>query len=160
VEPNSELAEACGLEVANGIVVDERACTSDSDIFAAGDVANQPFPVAGGRFRFESWKNAQDHGIAAAKGMLGQDLPKRDIPWFWSDQYDVNFQMLGIPSPGSTIYQRGEPSTGSFVQYFVQDERLVAAAAVNSPRDLREAKRMMGQEQPFAPAAMALLATN
>jgi len=160
VEPNSELAEACGLEIANGIVVDERARTTDPDIFAAGDVANQPFAGAGGRMRFESWKNAQDHGILAARAMLDQEIPPRDIPWFWSDQYEVNFQMLGIPRPGSAVYQKGEPSSGSFVHYFVQDDRLTAAAAVNSPRELREAKRMIAQQQVFDPAALTQVATN
>lgn len=160
VEPNVELAKACGLEVANGIVVDARARTSDPDIFAAGDVANQPLGSEEGRIRFESWKNAQDHGILAAKTMLGQEAPKRDIPWFWSDQYDVNFQMLGIPPPGGRIYQKGATSAGSFVHYFVRDERLVSVGAVNSPRDLREAKRVMVDGKPFDPASLSAVAVN
>jgi 3-phenylpropionate/trans-cinnamate dioxygenase ferredoxin reductase component len=149
VEPNVDLASRSGLEVRNGIVVDERARTSDPNIFAAGDVANQPFAVPGGRMRFESWKNAQDHGIAAAKAMLDQEPLKRDIPWFWSDQYEVNFQMLGLPAAGSLVYQKGDPASGAFVQYFVQDNLLSAVAAVNSPRDLRDAKRAIAAGQPF-----------
>lgn len=154
IEPNVELAANCGLEVGNGIIVDDRACTSDPDIFAAGDVANQPIVATGGRMRFESWKNAQDHGIAAGKSMLGQELGARDIPWFWSDQYDVNFQMLGLPSAGSAVYQKGQPSAGSFVQYFVHNNCLSAVAAVNSPRDLRDAKRAMAGQQPFETAGL------
>jgi 3-phenylpropionate/trans-cinnamate dioxygenase ferredoxin reductase component len=149
VEPNVDLAARSGLEVRNGIVVNEHARTSDPDIFAAGDVANQPFAVPGGRMRFESWKNAQDHGIAAAKAMLDQEPPKREIPWFWSDQYEVNFQMLGLPGADSLVFQKGDPASGGFVHYFVQDKLLSAVAAVNSPRDLRDAKRAMAAGQPF-----------
>jgi 3-phenylpropionate/trans-cinnamate dioxygenase ferredoxin reductase component len=154
IEPNVELAVECGLQVGNGIIVDDRACTSDPDIFAAGDVANQPFVMTGGRMRFESWKNAQDHGIAAAKSMLGHEPGTRDIPWFWSDQYDVNFQMLGLPPVGSVIYQKGQPLVGSFVQYFVDDSRLCAVAVVNSPRDLRDAKRAIVGQHHFETAGL------
>jgi 3-phenylpropionate/trans-cinnamate dioxygenase ferredoxin reductase component len=151
VEPNTELAISCGLDVNNGIIVDERACSSDPDIFAAGDVANQHSAYTGRRVRFESWKNAQDHGIAAAKAMLEQQVPEPDVPWFWSDQYDINFQMLGIPSPHSTVYQKGSAAAGAFVHYFVQDGKLLAAAGVNSARDLREAKRAIRQGNSFEP---------
>ncbi|MFB9127537.1 FAD-dependent oxidoreductase [Paraburkholderia dipogonis] len=139
VVPNSELASDAGLAVDNGILVDGRCATSDPDIFACGDVANQLFE--GGRLRFESWKNAQDQGIQAAKAMLDEEVGSRDSPWFWSDQYDINFQMLGIPTLLSRVYRKGDVSQGSFADYFVEGDRLVAVAAVNCPRELREAKR-------------------
>jgi 3-phenylpropionate/trans-cinnamate dioxygenase ferredoxin reductase subunit len=157
VEPNTELAVECGLEVSNGIAVDEHGRTSDPEIFAAGDVANQPFDVASGRMRFESWKNAQDHAIGVAKAMLDQEVPSRDVPWFWSDQYDVNFQMFGLPPAGTDIYQKGDPSTGAFTQYFVTDGLLRAAAAVNGPRDLREAKKAIASREPFSTAGLEAL---
>lgn len=147
VEPNVELASEAGLAVENGILVDERCRTSDPDVFACGDVANQVFER--GRIRFESWKNAQDQGIQAAKAMLDQDPGTRDCPWFWSDQFDINFQMLGIPTSLSRVYRKGDVSQGSFVDYFVQDDRLTAVAAVNSPRELREAKRVMLGQRSF-----------
>ncbi|WP_011296067.1 NAD(P)/FAD-dependent oxidoreductase [Cupriavidus necator] len=149
VVPNTELAADCGLPLENGIVVNESACTADPSIFAAGDVANQPSSWLNGRVRFESWKNAQDHGVLAASAMLGGDTTGRDIPWFWSDQYDVNFQLLGIPSAGNQVYQKGDASSGRFTQYFVQNNHLTAVAAVNSPRDLRDAKRSMQSQSQF-----------
>ena len=152
IEPNVELAVECGLEVNNGVVVNESGCTSDPNIFAAGDVTNQPY--GGYRIRLESWKNAQDQGIAVAKAMLDQEPPKRDVPWYWSDQYDVNFQMLGIPSSTCGIFQTGDPASGAFTQYFVDGDRLRAVAAINSPRDLREAKRSMAGQLPFGTAEL------
>jgi 3-phenylpropionate/trans-cinnamate dioxygenase ferredoxin reductase subunit len=149
VEPNTELAGDCGLQVDNGIVVDARNCTSDPNIFAAGDVANQPYCGGANRVRLECWKNAQDQGIAAARAMLDQRTTNSEVPWFWSDQYDVNFQMIGFPMHTSAIYQKGDRSSGRFIQYFVEGDRLTAAAAVNSPRDLRESKRLMMSQQPF-----------
>jgi 3-phenylpropionate/trans-cinnamate dioxygenase ferredoxin reductase subunit len=149
VEPNTELASACGLLVDNGIVVDESTRTSDPDIFAAGDVASHPSGYKGGRLRLECWHNAQNQGVAAAKAMLGEETKYRELPWFWSDQYDVNFQMLGIPASTDQVFIKGDPQSHRFVQYFVSDNRLSAVAAFNSPRELREAKRMMLGNHPF-----------
>jgi len=155
-EPNTDLAAACGLQVGNGIVVDEHGRTSDPDVFAAGDVANQPF--GGARLRFESWKNAQDNGISVAKAMLDLDMPKKDSPWFWSDQYDVNFQMVGVVPEGSAVYQKGSAATGSFAQYFVSENRLEAVAAINSPKDVRDGKRAIASGQPFDTTGLLALA--
>lgn len=149
VEPNVELAVGCGLSVDNGIVVDEATRTSDPDIFAAGDVARHPVGPDGRMMRFESWQNAQNQGIVAAKAMLGEDIAHRDLPWFWSDQYDLNFQLVGIPSASDRMLFKGDPQSGRFIQYFVDGSRLSAAAAFNSPRDLREAKRIMLDDRPF-----------
>ncbi|MDO5683440.1 MAG: FAD-dependent oxidoreductase, partial [Propionibacteriaceae bacterium] len=94
--PHLELAEAAGLELDGGIVVGPDTRTSDPDIFAAGDVAVAHNPWVGGRIRLESWQNAQDQGIAAAKAALGQDVTHEPLPWFWSDQYEVNLQLYGL----------------------------------------------------------------
>jgi 3-phenylpropionate/trans-cinnamate dioxygenase ferredoxin reductase subunit len=89
VTPNVELARKAGLDVENGILVDEFGRTSDPFIFAAGDVTNQIHRFTGGRIRLESWENAQNQAIAVAKGIMGKfDSPRDDVPWFWSDQYD------------------------------------------------------------------------
>jgi 3-phenylpropionate/trans-cinnamate dioxygenase ferredoxin reductase subunit len=155
VSPNIGLATDCGLQVENGIVVDARNCTTDPDIFAAGDVANQPSSAVGQRLRLESWHNAQHQGIAAAKGMLDEDGQSSEIPWFWSDQYDLNFQLLGLPAPSDRVFIKGNPNTGRFLQFFVSNARISAVAAFNSPRELREAKRLMIANGLFDEAAIS-----
>lgn len=148
-EPNVEIAAESGLVVDNGIVVDEMTRTSDPNIFAAGDVTSHPVGRTGERLRLESWQNAQNQGIAAAKAMLGQEAPYRELPWFWSDQFDLNFQMLGIPSSSDKIFVKGDPEGGRFIQFFVADQRINAVAAFNSAKDLREAKKIMLGNLPF-----------
>jgi 3-phenylpropionate/trans-cinnamate dioxygenase ferredoxin reductase subunit len=155
VVPNDELARSCGLEVGNGIIVDANCRTSDPQIYACGDVADQPFGQ--GRIRFESWKNAQDQGVAAAKAMLGTEAVAKEIPWFWSDQFDINFQLLGIVPPDALQYRKASASTNGFIDYFMRDGQLVAAAAVNSPRELRDAKRTIQKGMPFSSEGLTLL---
>src|SRR5690606_18481249 len=96
IVPNVELAAEAGLAIDNGIVVDAHGQTSYPDIYAAGDVANQPNTILGRRIRLESWENAQNQAIAAAKSMLGKGAPFAEIPWFWSDQFDLNIQLVGL----------------------------------------------------------------
>ena len=143
VEPNAELAREAGLEVNNGIVVDQTGGTSDPRIFAAGDVTNQPNDFLGRRIRLETWANAQNQGIAAAKGMLGQAVAYHDIPWFWSDQYNLNIQLLGVPHKTDQAVTRGDPKSDKFLQFFLYGGRIEAVAAVNNPRELRNAKRLL-----------------
>ncbi|WFU23208.1 FAD-dependent oxidoreductase [Bradyrhizobium sp. CB1717] len=157
VEPNVELAAGCGLSVDNGIVVDETTRTSDPYIFAAGDVASHPVDRVGLRHRLETWHNAQNQGIAAAKAMLDEDSRYRELPWFWSDQFDLNFQLLGIPRRADDIYVKGNCDVGRFVQFFVAGERINAVAAFNSPREVREAKRMMLANSPIDKTALTNL---
>jgi 3-phenylpropionate/trans-cinnamate dioxygenase ferredoxin reductase subunit len=159
VVPNTGLAAECGLQVENGIVVDAGNRTTDPDIFAAGDVTNQPGSTVGQRYRLESWHNAQHQGIGAAKAMLGEKSRSSELPWFWSDQYDLNFQLLGLPSASDRIFIKGKPNTGRFLQFFVTNARINAVAAFNSPRELREAKRLMLANKPFDEAAISASAT-
>lgn len=140
---NDELARAAGLECAGGVVVDMRCATSDPDIYAAGDVAVAPNGFARGRIRLESWQNAQDQAIAAARSALGQDVRYDPIPRFWSDQYDVNIQMLGWFGPDDRLALRGDPSSGRFVGFALDGARVRAAIAFNAARELRAAKRLI-----------------
>lgn len=153
--PNDELARSCGLDVGNGIVVDEHCRTSDPRVFACGDVTDQP--LGQGRGRLESWKNAQDQGVAAAKAMLGAEPVTRELPWFWSDQFDINFQLLGVVPPGAQQYRKANASDSGFIDFFVQEGHLVAAAAINSPRELREAKRAIQKALPFSEEGLVLI---
>ncbi len=155
IVPNVELAEAAGLAVDNGIAVDALCRTSDPDIFAAGDVTNHPNGLLGRSIRLESWENAQNQGIAAAKAMLGGETPYCEIPWFWSDQYDVNIQLVGLPADFNETVTRGERADGSFVEFYMKDGRIDGAAAIDNPRDIRFAKRLMQAEKIVDPAALA-----
>src|SRR5690606_4826051 len=137
VVPNVELAEAAGLAIANGIAVDAFGATSDPDIYAAGDVASRD------GVRLESWANAQNQAIAAAKSLLGRKTPYDEVPWFWSDQYDVNLQLVGLPKAEHEIVQRGRLEDDRFSLFFLDEGRLAAAASVNAPRDLRIARRLI-----------------
>jgi len=155
VVPNSELAEAAGLAVDNGVVVDDQGRTSDPDIFAAGDLTNHPNPLLGRRVRLESWENAQNQAIAAAKAMLDQGAPYAEIPWFWSDQYDVNLQLIGLPEGWDSEVTRGDPAEGAFVTFYLKDGRIDGAVAVNNGRDLRFARRLMQRGTQVSPEELA-----
>ena len=153
--PNVELAEAAGLEIDNGIVVDEHGRTSHPDIFAAGDVANHPNVLLGRRIRLESWENAQNQAINTAKAMLDAPEPYAEIPWFWSDQFDANIQLMGLPESWDETAVRGDRSTGEFVEFYLRDGLIQGAAAVNNPRDLRFTRRLMMSGKKFDAADLA-----
>jgi len=141
--PDLDLARRSGLAIGNGIIVDEYCRTSVDDIFAAGDVAHHPNHFLGRRIRVEHWQNAQHQGTAAARNMLGQQKPFREVPWVWSDQYEHNLQIVGLPGPTERVVIRGDAATMNFSAFFVRDGRVAAALAVNRPEDVRIARRMI-----------------
>ncbi len=158
VIPNTELAADAGLDVDNGIVVDETGRTSDADIFAAGDVTNHPNALFGRRVRLESWENAQNQAIATGRAMLGKGEPYAEIPWFWSDQYDVNLQLIGLPDGWDETVNRGDPAAspeGPFCVFYLKGGRIDGGLAVNNGRDLRFAKRLMQAGKQVAAAELA-----
>jgi NADPH-dependent 2,4-dienoyl-CoA reductase/sulfur reductase-like enzyme len=132
-QPNVELAEAAGLEVDNGVLVDASLRTSDPDIFAAGDIANELHPVLGQRLRIEHWANAQNQGPAAARAMLGEDVSFDDIPYFYTDQFDLGMEYSGYGSlaRNARVVYRGDPDSGAFIAFWVADGRVVAGMNVN-----------------------------
>ena len=109
IVPNVELAEAAGLVCSNGIMVDEYCRTSDADVLAVGDCTNHPNPLLGRRLRLESVHNAQEQAKTAASTILGNLEPYAQIPWFWSDQYDLKLQIVGISSRSEPAVMRGDP---------------------------------------------------
>jgi 3-phenylpropionate/trans-cinnamate dioxygenase ferredoxin reductase subunit len=155
LEPDAALAREAGLTVDNGVIVDEQGRTSDPDVFAAGDCANTPLPCLGRRVRLESWANAQNQAIVAAKAALGQDARYDELPWFWSDQYDVNLQILGLPARWPEPVVRGDPASGSFSHFYLDGERIAAIVSVNAPRDLRAAKKLVQTRKPVSAASLA-----
>ena len=155
IVPAVELAEAAGLEVANGIVVNEFCETSVKGIYAAGDVANHPNPFLGRRLRLEHWQNAQNQGMAAARSMLGARDGFAEVPWFWSDQYDLNIQMSGHAQSTDKLVYRGDPSSSSFSAFFLDGGAISGVVGVNRPRDVRAVRRLLETRQGVDPAQLA-----
>ncbi|MGQ4601237.1 FAD-dependent oxidoreductase [Nocardia sp. R6R-6] len=139
--PATELAGTAGLAVGNGILVNEFCETSVPSIYAAGDVASQPSATIGERVRVESWQNAQNQAAAAAASMLGRRTAFHEVPWFWSDQYDLNVQMSGQPDPLDDVVFRGDPESRSFTAFYLRDGALRAAIGINQARDIKRTKR-------------------
>lgn len=157
--PNDELAREAGLACDGGIIVDARCQTADPDILAAGDVAVAPNPWAGRPLRLESWQNAQEQGIAAARSALGIAVNYQPLPWFWSDQYGMNLQIYGLPRPGHQLVTRGDPGAGSGLLCYLAGDVIEAAIGINAARDLRFARRLIEQRKRVDAARLADLGT-
>jgi len=153
--PNTELAERAGLQVADGILVDAYGRTSDDTIFAVGDVARYPSQRFGRTLRPESWSHAQNHGIAVASAMLGEETPYDPIPWFWSDQYDVNIQIAGLFDLDDRPVIRGAPAQGDGTIFYCRGNELTAAISFNRPRENRIAKKLIEQGGAVNPIQLA-----
>jgi 3-phenylpropionate/trans-cinnamate dioxygenase ferredoxin reductase subunit len=143
IVPNVELAERAGLPCDNGIRVDSCARTRDPRIVAAGDCTNHPHPFVGRDVRLESVNNAIEQGKAAAASILGREEPFAEVPWFWSDQYDLKLQIAGIALDYDEVVQRGDMRARSFAMYYLRQKKLVAIDAVNSPREFMQGKKLL-----------------
>jgi 3-phenylpropionate/trans-cinnamate dioxygenase ferredoxin reductase subunit len=141
--PNDELAKDAGLEVANGVVVDAFGRTSDPAIFAAGDVTSHPNDLFDRRLRLESVHNAMEQAKAVARAIAGHAQPYADVPWFWSDQYDLKLQIAGVGDPDDGLIIRGEPESRTFSCLHVRAGRLVAIDCVNRGGDFLAAKKLI-----------------
>ena len=131
VEPRIQLAARAGLDVDNGILVDEHLETSVPGVFAAGDVANARHPFYGERIRVEHWANALHQGPAAARNMLGHADAFDRLPYFFSDQYDVGMEYSGFARDWDRVVFRGDPASREFIAFWISDERVVAGMNVN-----------------------------
>lgn len=143
VVPNTELASRAGLACDNGIVVDEYARTPDARVLAAGDCTNSLHPLLGRRARLESVQNAVHQAKVAAASICGVPSAYSEVPWFWSDQYDVKLQIAGLSQGYDEVVIRGDPNAGSFTAYYLAGTRLLALDAINSPRDFMHAKKLI-----------------
>jgi len=155
VVPETGLAATAGIEIDNGIVVDAHCRTSVPDIYAAGDATSHHNPHYGRNIRLESWENAQNQAIAAARNMCGEDFVHTGVPWMWSDQYDVGLQVAGVPAEWDTVVYRGDPASRDFLAFQMAGGELVGVIAVNRPRDMRFARRLIGSGKPVDPKALA-----
>ncbi|MDP3859101.1 MAG: FAD-dependent oxidoreductase [Stagnimonas sp.] len=156
VVTNTELASEAGLTVDNGIVVDEYARSSDPDIVAAGDCSNHPSQFAGRRIRLESVQNAMEQGRIAARTILGKGEAYQNVPWFWSDQYDLKLQMVGLSTGYDQLVLRGDPATQrNFAAFYLQAGKLIAADTVSRPAEFMLAKKWVAEGAVLDPAQLA-----
>lgn len=157
VVPNTELALEAGLGVDNGIAVDDSTHTSDPDIVAAGDCTSHPSHFLGGRrIRLESVQNAMEQARAAALAMLGKPACYEMVPWFWSDQYDLKLQMVGISTGYDRIVLRGDPATQrNFAAFYLAGDKVIAADTVSRPADFQIARKIVAARMVIDPAQLA-----
>ena len=137
VEPVVDFATGSGLEISNGILVDEYCETNVPRIYAAGDVANHYHPAFGTRMRVEHWQNAMQQGAAAARTMLGKWQSYDPVHWFWSDQYDVNLQYAGFHQASERLVVRGDLEARNFIAFYLNHGRIDAVVALNRGKDVR-----------------------
>ena len=152
---NDALASAAGLACQDGIVVDENARTSHERIHAVGDCTRRPVPRYGRALRLESVPNALEQAKQAAAYLCGKPVPKAEVPWFWSDQYDVKLQIAGLSQGYDRTVLRGDPATGSFALYYLAEVELLAVDAINSPRDFMTGNRWIGERKHPDPERLA-----
>ena len=141
--PNDELAHTAGLALDNGVLVDDCGRTSDPLIFAAGDLTNHPNALFGRRLRLESVHNAMAQAKAVAQAIVGRAQAYADVPWFWSDQYDLKLQIAGVGAPDDELLLRGDPARRSFSALHLRAGRLAAIDCVNRGGDFLAAKKLI-----------------
>ena len=156
---DTALAEAAGLdctrEASGGIVVDEQARTSDPAIFAIGDATWRPVPVHGRRMRLESVPNALEQARQAAHAIVGRAPPAPEVPWFWSDQYDLKLQIAGVAHGADRTVVRGDLEAGRFAVFHLHEGRLVCVEAVNAPAEFMAGRQLIARAARPDPAALA-----
>lgn len=157
---NDALALAAGLvcdtQHSGGVVVDETGRTSDPSIFAVGDVTRRPVPVHGGiMHRLESVPNALEQARQVACAITGRPAPPPEVPWFWSDQYDVKLQIAGLPFGADRRLERGDPDQGRFAVFHLTGDRVVCVEAVNAPPEFMTGRQLIGKAASIDPIALA-----
>jgi len=143
IVPNTELATSAELDVDDGIVVDDHCLTIDPDIYAVGDCTTHPNAIFGRNLRLESVHNAVEQAKTAAANLCGQDLAYCQVPWFWSDQYDLKLQIAGLSEGYDDVVIRGNPAERSFCCVYLLDGHIIAVDAINAPRDFVQARQLI-----------------
>ena len=158
IRPNTALAEAAGLEVDDGVLVDELLTTSDPDVFAAGDVANAMNPLLGTRLRVEHWANAANQGKAAGLSMAGQGQPYAKLPYFFTDQYELSMEYHGHAGRGEVdqVVLRGDPKGASWLAFWLgSGGRVLAGMNVNDWDAADDIKRLARDRATVDPDRLA-----
>jgi 3-phenylpropionate/trans-cinnamate dioxygenase ferredoxin reductase subunit len=143
IVPNTELAVAAGLEVDNGIVVDTRCRTGDPNIHAIGDCTSHPNAIYDRRIRLESVHNALEQAKTAATDICGGAAEYTQVPWFWSDQYDLKLQIAGLSEGYDQVIIRGDRQKQSFSCLYLRNGVLIACDSINAPRDFMQSKTLI-----------------
>ena len=153
---NDGLARTAGLACENGVVVDEAARTSDPSIWAIGDMTFRPLPVHGGRrHRLESVPNALEQARQAAAAITGRTPPVPEVPWFWSDQYEVKLQIAGLPDGADRQLVRGDVEEGGFAVFHLAGDRIRCVEAVNAPAEFMAGRQLILRGQAVDAAKLA-----
>lgn len=155
VLPNDGLAREAGLTCENGIVVDEDARTSDPSIFAIGDVSFRPLPHYDCAFRLESVPNALEQARRVAAVLCGRPAPAIEIPWFWSDQYDLKIQIAGLTLECDETVLRGNPASHKFAVFHLRKGVIRAVEAINAAPEFMMGKKLIGKEASIDPEKLA-----
>jgi 3-phenylpropionate/trans-cinnamate dioxygenase ferredoxin reductase component len=147
---------AAGAECSNGVVVDEYGHTSLPDIWAIGDCALHPNSFAEGLpIRLESVQNANDMAMTVAKAITGELTPYQTVPWFWSNQYDLRLQTVGLSAGHDQEVLRGDPTTRSFSIVYLRSGRVVALDCVNAAKDYVLGRRLVIERAAIDPSRLA-----
>ncbi len=152
--PNTQLAEAAGIRCQDGIAVDEHCRTSDADIYAIGDCCSHPSPRYGRRIRLESVDNAFEQAKTASANICGKPTPHDKTPWFWSDQYELKLQIVGLSQHYDSVVLRGDPASRSFSCCYLQGGELIALDAVNHAKDFMAARKLIAERARPDPAKL------
>ena len=155
IEPNTELAADAGLTVEHGVVVDDHCRTTDLDIYAIGDCTLHPNAIYGVRVRLESVHNALEQAKTAALNIVGEDTAYSEVPWFWSDQYDLKLQIAGLNRGFDQTVMRGTPAERAFSCIYLREGRVVAIDAINRPKDFVQCKGLIADGRRIDAATLA-----
>lgn len=152
---NTELAASAGLTVDNGIVVNDQCETGDPAVYAVGDCTAHPNAIYNRQLRLESVHNALEQAKTAAANICGKETHYSQVPWFWSDQYDLKLQIAGLSEGYDEIVIRGNPADRSFACLYLKNGQLIATDAVNAPREFVQSKGLIASHAKIDPARLA-----
>lgn len=153
--PNEELARDAGLDCTNGVVVDIESRTADPFVFAIGDLTHRPLPIYERQFRLESVPNALEQAKQAAAAIAGRPMPPHEIPWFWSDQYDLKLQIAGLPFDADRQVVRGDVAAARFAVFHLKGDLVQAVEAVNAPPEFMAGKQLIAKRIPVSVEKLA-----
>ena len=155
IVPDVQLAASAGIRCDDGIVVDERCATSAARVYAVGDCTRHPNPILGRALRLESVHNALEQARTAAANIAGTPARYEQVPWFWSDQFDLKLQMVGMSQGYDITVQRGSMDADDFAMFYLKDGVLIAVDAVNRPREFMACRKLVPQRPRIDPSMLA-----
>jgi 3-phenylpropionate/trans-cinnamate dioxygenase ferredoxin reductase subunit len=149
------LGSSAGLDCQGGIVVDEAARASHPGVWAIGDCTFRPLPLYDARLRLESVPNALEQAKQAACAILGRPAPAPEVPWFWSDQYELKLQIAGVSLDPDRLVVRGDPADAPFAVFHLKGGKVICVEAVNAPPEFMGGKQMIARGTPVDPERLA-----